>query len=171
METQDLRVAGEAWERGCGLIVAVNKWDLIEEKDANTARRGEEALAARVPFLRDVPFIYVSSVTGQRVAALKELILEVAEARETRVGTAEFNRVLRQLVERTAPPQRPGEEVNLLYGSQVGTAPPTFAIVCNRPADLAESYQRYLDHGIRETWPFRGTPIRLKFTRKKPRGR
>ncbi len=166
LHAQDLRIASDAWERGRGLIVVVNKWDLVEEKDANTARRGQEQITERVPFLRYVPFLYASALTGQRVRKLLDLILEVAEQRQARVPTAEVNRVLESLVERTAPPQQPGEEVKLLYASQIGTAPPTFAIVTNRPDDVPESYQRYLVHGFRSAWPFTGSPVRLKLTRR-----
>ena len=164
LHNQDLRIATEAWERGAGLIIVVNKWDLVEEKDANTARRGQEELIAKAPFLRYVPFLYVSALTGQRARKVLDLILEVAEARERRVPTAEVNQVLQTLLERNAPPQKPGEEVKLLYASQIGTAPPTFAIVSNRPDDVPESYQRYLTHGFRSEWPFTGSPVRLKFT-------
>ncbi len=171
LHTQDLRIASDAWDRGRGLIVVVNKWDLIEDKDANTAHRGQEQITERVPFLRYVPFLYASALTGQRVRKLLELIVEVAEQRRARVPTAEVNRVLERLVERTAPPQQPGEEVKLLYGSQIGTAPPTFAIVTNRPDDVPESYQRYLVHGFRSVWPFTGSPLRLKLTRRGSRRR
>ncbi|MGH2708814.1 MAG: ribosome biogenesis GTPase Der, partial [Actinomycetota bacterium] len=164
LHNQDLRIAGAAWEQGCGLIVVVNKWDLIEEKDANTARRGQEELMEKAPFLRYVPFVYVSALTGQRVRRILDLILEVAEERERRIPTAEVNKVLTALIERSAPPQKPGEEVKLLYASQIGTAPPTFAIVSNRPDAVPESYQRYLGHGFRQVWPFAGSPLRLKFT-------
>jgi GTPase len=164
MHNQDLRIATAAWEHGCGLIVVVNKWDLVEDKDANTARRGQEELIAKAPFLRYVPFVYASALTGQRVRSTLDLILEVAEGRARRVPTAEVNRVLTSLLERNAPPQKPGEEVKLLYASQIGVAPPTFAIVSNRPHDVPEGYQRYLVHGFREAWPFRGSPLRLKFT-------
>jgi GTPase len=166
MHNQDLRIATQAWDRGAGLIVLVNKWDLIEEKDANTARQGQEALIAKAPFLRYVPFLYVSALTGQRVRKVLELILEVAQGREQRVPTAEVNRVLNELIERNAPPQKPGEEVKLLYASQIDTAPPTLAIVSNRPDEVPESYQRYLAHGFRQVWPFHGSPLRLKFTRR-----
>jgi GTP-binding protein len=166
MHNQDLRIATQAWDQGAGLIVLVNKWDLVEEKDANTARQGQEELIAKAPFLRYVPFIYVSALTGQRVRKVLDLILEVAEGRELRVPTAEVNKVLAELIERNAPPQKPGEEVKLLYASQVGTAPPTLAIVSNRPEEVPESYQRYLAHGFREAWPFPGSPLRLKFTRR-----
>jgi GTP-binding protein len=166
MHNQDLRIATQAWDRGTGLIVVVNKWDLIEEKNANTARQGQEALIAKAPFLRYVPFLYVSALTGQRVRKILDLIVQVAEGRELRVPTAEVNKVLAELVERNAPPQKPGEEVKLLYASQIGTAPPTLAIVSNRPDEVPESYQRYLVHGFREAWPFPGSPLRLKFTRR-----
>jgi len=166
LHTQDLRIATEAWEQGAGLIIVVNKWDLVDEKDANTAHRGQEALIEQAPFLRYVPFLYVSALTGQRVRNLLELILEVAAARDERVPTAEVNRILEELVQRAAPPQKPGDEVKLLYASQIGTAPPTIAIVTNRPDDVPESYQRYLVHGFRAAWPFTGSPLRLKFTRR-----
>jgi GTP-binding protein len=164
MSNQDLRIATEAWEHGSGLIVAVNKWDLIEEKDANTARRGEEGLIAKAPFLEYVPFVYVSALSGQRVRKILDLIIEVADARQVRVKTAEVNRVLEALVTRQMPPQQAGDEVKLLYATQIGTAPPTIAIVSNRPTDVPESYQRYLIHGFRKEWPFLGSPLRLKFS-------
>jgi GTP-binding protein len=166
MHNQDLRIATQAWDRGAGLIVAVNKWDLVEAKDANTARQGQEALIAKAPFLRYVPFLYLSALTGQRVRKLLDLIVEVAVGRELRVPTAEVNKVLADLIQRNAPPQKPGEEVKLLYASQIGTAPPTLAIVSNRPDEVPESYQRYLVHGFREAWRFPGSPLRLKFTRR-----
>ena len=166
MHNQDLRIASLAWEQGAGLIVLVNKWDLIEEKNANTARQGQEALIAKAPFLRYVPFLYVSALTGQRIRKVLDLIIEVAEGRQLRVPTAEVNKVLAHLIERNAPPQKPGEEVKLLYASQIATAPPTLAIVSNRPEEVPESYQRYLVHGFREAWPFSGSPLRLKFTRR-----
>ena len=170
LHVQDLRIATEAWDQGAGLIVVVNKWDLIPEKDANTAKRGEDQLIEKAPFLRYVPFVYTSASTGQRVTKLPELIFQVAEARERRVPTAEVNRVLEELLQRNAPPQKPGEEVKLLYASQVGTRPPVFAIVCNRPDDVPEAYQRYLLNGFRTAWEFLGAPVRIKFTRRGSKG-
>jgi GTP-binding protein len=166
VHNQDLRIATKAWDQGCALIVVVNKWDLIEEKDSNTAARGQEELVAKAPFLRYVPFLYVSAQTGQRVPRVLDAILEAAEQREKRIPTAEVNRVLEELITRSAPPQKPGEEVKLLYASQIGTAPPTISIVTNRPEDVPESYQRYLVHGFRAAWSFAGSPLRLKFTRR-----
>jgi GTP-binding protein len=169
VHVQDLRIANEAWEAGAALVLVVNKWDLVEEKDANTARRGQDEVVARAPFLRDVPFVYVSAASGQRVRPLLDLILEVADAREQRIGTAEVNKVLEQLVARNMPPQSEGEEVKLLYATQVATAPPMFAIFSNRPDEVPEAYQRYLVNGFREAWGFQGSPIRLRLRRRSSR--
>jgi GTPase len=167
LHAQDLRIIGDAWERGAGVIVAVNKWDLIEEKDTNTAVRGERELIAKAPFLRFIPFLYVSAKTGQRVSKLFDLILTVAEERTKRVPTAEVNRVLESLVSRQQPPQPVGESVRLFYASQIGTAPPRFAIIANRPDAIPESYARYLVNGFREAWAFTGAPVNVKFRRKR----
>ena len=164
LHNQDLRIATQAWDSGTGLVIAVNKWDLVAEKDANTAKRGEELLVAKAPFLQYVPFVYLSALTGQRVRKVLDVALEVAEARKRRIATSEVNKVLGTLIERQQPPQKPGEEVKLLYASQIGTRPPAFAIVSNRPEDVPESYQRYLLHGFRNAWSFLGAPVRLKFS-------
>ncbi len=171
MHVQDLKIANDAWDRGVAVIVAVNKWDLVEEKDSNTAVRGEEELRTRAPFLAFIPFLYVSARTGQRVTKLPDLILEVAEERAKRVPTAEVNRVLESLLDRQQPPQPVGESVRLLYASQIGTAPPRFAIVSNRPDAIPESYTRYLLNGFREAWQFTGSPVNLKFRRKRETAR
>jgi GTP-binding protein len=167
LHTQDLRIITDAWERGAGVIIAVNKWDLIPDKDANTAVRGQELLEDRAPFLRFIPFLYVSALTGQRVSKLFDLIVTVSEERRKRVPTAEVNRVLESLVSRQQPPQPVGESVRLFYASQIGTAPPRFAIVANRPDAIPDSYARYLTNGFREAWAFTGAPLNLKFRRKR----
>jgi len=167
LHTQDLRIIGDAWERGAGVIIAVNKWDLIEEKDANTGVRGEKELALKAPFLKFIPFLYVSAKNGQRVSKLLDLIVAVALERDKRVPTAEVNRVLEQLVNKQQPPQPVGASVRLLYASQIGTAPPRFAIVASHPEAIPESYARYLVNGFREAWAFTGAPVNVKFRRKK----
>jgi GTP-binding protein len=169
VHAQDLKIADTAWQRGTGLIVAVNKWDLIEEKEPNTALEGQRQVAEKAPFLDGVPFVYVSALSGQRVRKILDLIVEVSQARERRVATPEVNRVLIELGDRHQPPQTGGREVKFFYGSQVGTAPPTFALVSNHPDMVHESYQRYLVNGFRDAWGFAGVPIRLKLRRKRGR--
>lgn len=166
LHNQDLRIANKAWDKGCAVIILVNKWDLIPEKDANTAKRGEEQLIEKAPFLEFVPFLYGSALTGQRIRKIHDMIIEIAESRKVRVATAEVNRVLQALLERAAPPQKAGEEVKLLYATQIESAPPTFAIVSNRPDAIPESYQRYLIRGFRKAWGFEGSPLRLKLNRR-----
>ena len=166
---QNLKIAASIWERGAGLIIAVNKWDLIHEKDTTTAKSGQDEVLERAPFLRGVPFVYVSALTGQRTRKILDLILEVAAVRQERIQTVEVNRVLQALVQRQQPPQQAGQEVKLLYGSQIGTAPPTFAIVANRPEAVPESYQRFLVNGFRHAWGFAGVPIRVRLRKKRGR--
>ncbi len=169
VNTQDLKIARLAWDAGTGLIIAVNKWDLIEEKDTTTAVRGQREVEERVPFLQAVPFLYESAKTGMRVRKVLELILEVAAAREVRASTAEVNQVLSALIERNQPPQKPGKEVKLLYSTQIGTKPPTFAVISNRPDVVSEAYRRYIQNGFRAAFGFKGSPIRLRFRRKRGR--
>lgn len=171
LHTQDLRIADGALQHGAGLIVAVNKWDLIEEKESNTGRKGELVVKEGAPSLAGVPFVYVSALTGLRARKILELIVEVADQRQRRIATAEVNRTLRELVQRNQPAQNAGREVRLLYASQVGTAPPTFAVVSNHPDAVSDSYRRYLLNGFRAAWGFSGVPIRLQFRQKRGRGK
>ena len=168
-DTQDLRIASKARDQGTGLIVAVNKWDLIAEKDTQSANRGQKSILKRAPFLSVYPFVYISALTGLRARKILDLVIEVSEARQHRIPTAEVNRVLAAIVERNHPSQKPGKEVKLLYASQVGIKPPTFAVVSNRPNAIPESYRRYIERGFREAWKFTGSPLVLKFRRKRSR--
>jgi GTP-binding protein len=166
LHTQDLKVAAQAWDAGTGLVVAVNKWDLVE-KDTKTAEAGRRKAVERAPFLADVPFLYVSALTGQRVQKVLDTVVEVADARKGRVQTAEVNRAIKEMIVERQPPQAGGAEVKLLYGSQIGDAPPTFAIVSSRPDSIPESYRRFVINGLRARFGFLGTPIRLRFTRRR----
>ena len=167
MKTQDLKIAESAWENGCGLIVAINKWDLAEGKETNTAAKLRNEIVNRAPFFEGVPFVYTSALTGQRIRNLLDLIVTVAGNRSNRISTSGVNKVLEDLVARNGPPQKPGKTVNIMYGSQVSVKPPTFALVINRPDVIPESYVRYLRRGFRAAWGFEGSPIRIKLRRKR----
>jgi GTP-binding protein len=169
VHAQEFKIAKTALDCGSGLILAVNKWDLVAEKDPSMAQRGQRAVVERAPFLKPHPFVYLSALTGFRARKLLELIVNIAEARETRVPTNEVNTVLESLVGRNQPPQAAGREVKLLYASQIGIRPPTFAVVSNRPDAIPESYRRYIERGFREAWAFEGVPIRVKYRRKRGR--
>lgn len=167
VHAQDLKIAQLALERGSGLIIAVNKWDLVPDKDTTLADRGQKEVTKRGPFLKSYPFVYLSALTGFRARKVLDLIMSVAATREIRVSTSEVNRHLEALVMRNQPPQLSGKEVKLFYASQVGTRPPTFAIVSNRPDAIPESYKRFIERGFREAWGFQGVPLRFKYRRKK----
>jgi GTPase len=165
IHNQDLKIASLAWEAGRGLIVIVNKWDLVE-KDDKAAPHFERKAHEKAPFLRFVPFVFTSALTGQRVQRVLDLLLRVADEREKRVQTHEVNERLGELVARLQPPQAAGREVRLNYAAQVETAPPTIAVFGNHPELVQEHYVRYLHNGFRESWGFTGNPLRIVLRRK-----
>jgi GTP-binding protein len=165
MHAQDLKVAHLAWEAGRGLIVVVNKWD-VAEKDDKAAAKFEKEAGEKAPFLKFVPFVFTSAVTGQRVSRILELVLQVEQQRLKRVPTSQVNERLQELLARRQPPQAAGREVKLNYATQVEVAPPTIAIFGNNPDLVQEHYVRYLHNGFRETWGFTGNPLRILLRRK-----
>jgi len=165
MNAQDLKVATLAWEAGRGLIVVVNKWDLAEKDDKAAAKYQKEA-GEKAPFMKFVPFVFTSAITGQRVSRILELMLQVEQERLKRVPTAEVNDRLQELLARRQPPQAAGREVKLNYATQVEVAPPTIAVFGNNPDLVQEHYVRYLHNGFREAWGFMGNPLRILMRRK-----
>jgi GTP-binding protein len=165
IQNQDLKIAALAWEAGRGLIVVVNKWD-IAERDDKAAARFEKQAREKAPYLSFVPFLFTSAKTGLRVTRVLDLILAVAEERQKRIGTAEVNERLGELLARRQPPQAAGHEVKLNYATQVQTAPPTIAVFGNHPELVEEHYVRYLHNGFRESWGFTGNPLRVLLRRK-----
>jgi GTPase len=165
VHVQDLKIAEKAWKAGCALIIIANKWDLVE-KETNTAIEFERSLHQRAPALKWVPVLFTSALTGQRVHRVLDLVLEVAQNRETRIPTSRVNEVLRQLLERKNPPQFRGLVVKMHYASQVAVKPPTFVIFTNHPKGVPEQFMRYLHNGFRAAWGFMGTPLRLRLRAK-----
>jgi GTPase len=165
MHNQDLKIAALAWETGRGLIFVVNKWDLAE-KETNSAHKFATEAAEKAPFLRFVPFIFTSAVTGQRVTKILEATLQVEAERNKRISTSQVNTTLEALVARRQPPQAAGREVKLNYATQVETTPPMIAVFGNNPDLVQEHYIRYLHNGFREAWGFTGSPLRIVMRRK-----
>lgn len=165
LHNQDLKIAALAWDAGRALIVVVNKWD-AKEKDDKTAPHFEKECGEKAPFLKFVPFVFTSALTGQRVTRLLDLVLEVDAERHKHIATSEVNDVLGALVARLQPPQAAGSEVRLIYATQVDAIPPSIAVFGNHPELVAEHYVRYLHNGFREQWGFRGNPLRILLRRK-----
>jgi GTP-binding protein len=160
IENQDLRIATLAWEAGRALIVVVNKWDLATKDDKASARYEKES-REKAPFLRWVPFLFTSALTGQRVTKVLDIILHVNEERQRRISTSQVNERLNELLARRQPPQAAGREVKFNYATQVETAPPAIAVFGNNPDQVEEHYVRYLHNGFRESWPFTGNPLKI----------
>jgi GTP-binding protein len=162
LATQDLRVAEQAWEAGTGVILVVNKWDLVE-KDTYTASDREKSMRKKAPFLQWVPILFTSALSGQRIRKTLDLVLEVQEERYRRVGTHDVNEALERIVRHQPPPHSRGRQVKLRYGTQVSAAPPTFLIFSNFPKEIPSHYVRYVQNSLRAQWGFLGTPLRIRF--------
>ncbi|MCU0635367.1 MAG: ribosome biogenesis GTPase Der [Gemmatimonadaceae bacterium] len=165
LHNQDLKIATLAWDAGRGLILIVNKWDLVE-KDGKTADQWKKKAIEKAPYLEHVPMLFTSAKTGLRVQKVLDLVIEVDEARRRRVSTHEVNETLQALLARRQPPQAAGMEVRLNYATQVEVEPPTIAVFGNHPELVQEHYIRYLHNGFRDAWGFAGTPLRVLMRRK-----
>ena len=158
---QDSKVAGYAHEQGKGCIVAVNKWDAVEDKTDKTMKEFTDKLKVDFSFMSYVPFLFISALTGQRVNKLYEMIREVAEKNAIRVTTGSLNDLLAYATARVQPPSDKGRRLKIYYITQASTKPPTFVAFVNRRELFHFSYQRYLENQIRETFDLQGTPVRF----------
>ncbi len=166
LQNQDLKIATMVWEAGRGLIIVMNKWDLYDEKDGKSAAKVTKDMVEKAPYLTNVPFLFTSAITGQRVTKVLDMALAVQEQRTRRISTSQVNDGLQELINRLQPPQSAGREVKLNYATQVEVEPPTFAIFGNHPDLIPENYIRYLHNGFRTKWGFLGSPVRLLMRRK-----
>ncbi len=163
LTAQDAHVAGYVVEEGRGLIIAVNKWDIVEDKTHKSFDEFVANLRRELPFLDYAPIVSISAKTGQRVTRVLELAVDVWGERRKRISTGELNRLIASAVERTPPAMVRGRRAKIRYATQAGVAPPTFVLFTTDPASIHFSYRRYLENRIRDTYEFTGTPIRLVF--------
>ncbi len=163
LTAQDAHVAGYVVEEGKGLVVAVNKWDLVAEKTDKTFDQYVEWIRHEAPFLDLAPVVSVSAKTGQRVSKVLEMAVDVWGERRRRVPTGELNRLLAAAAERQQPPMVKGRRPKIFYGTQAAVAPPTFVFFANDAGSVHFSYRRYLENRLRDEFGFLGTPIRLIF--------
>jgi GTP-binding protein len=165
---REAAIAGEAEEAGCGIVIAVNKWDLLRGRGDDFVKDFDDKLRFQLKFLDFAPILHLSALTGERTGKLLEMVDQVAAARQHRVATSELNRFLQQVTEEHPPASRAHRNVRILYGAQTGVAPPSFVLFTNVAVDLHFSYRRYLVNRLRDEFGFLGTPIRLT-VRKRPR--
>jgi GTP-binding protein len=158
---QDAAIAGEADRAGRGIIVAVNKWDLLKDRSPASVKQFDEELRQGLKFLDYAPVLHISAATGERTGKLLEVIDQVAEARKKRVKTTELNKFI-GAVTASHPPASPGKRhVRILYAAQTSVAPPTFVFFTNVATQFHFSYERFLTNRIREAFGFVGSPVRL----------
>ena len=158
---QDKKIASTIMEAGKGLVVAVNKWDLIEEKDSSTMTKFNKKLESEVPFLFFAPKIYISALTKQRINKVFDEAKAVYEQSTKRVSTGLLNKIVNEAYALNPPTTIKGKQLKILYSSQIKTQPPTFVMFANNSDLLKDHYKRYLEKKLREAFGFFGTPIRI----------
>jgi GTP-binding protein len=159
-EKQDLQLADLVEREGRAIVIALNKWDLVKNKQEHL-REMKEACERLLPQLKGVPLVTLSGLRGKNIDRLMEAVLKVEKTWNSRISTARLNRWLTGMTESHPPPAVSGRRIKLRYMTQAKTRPPSFIIFCSRPDALPKSYERYLVKGLRETFGLEGVPIRL----------
>ena len=165
ISAQDLNIFGLASKKGKGIVLLVNKWDLME-KETNTSRDYEKELKKRIAPFTDVPIVFISAKDKTRIHKGIELALEVYENKKRKVPTSKLNDIMLKAIESYHPPVVRGNPVKIKYVTQLPTRNPSFAFFCNFPEDVKEPYRNYLENQLRENFNFKGVPIRIFFRKK-----
>lgn len=163
---QDLSIFALAVKKGKGIVILVNKWDLIEDKKTNTTKTYENELKQRLAPFTDVPVIFISVTEKQRIFKSIETALEVFENRHRKIPASQLNDKMLKAIEAYHPPMVRGNLIKIKYVTQLPTTTPTFAFFCNYPDDIKTPYKNYLENQLRANFKFSGVPIRLFFRKK-----
>ncbi len=158
---QDKKIASIITEAGKGMVIAINKWDLIEDKKSNTINKFEQKIANEIPFLDYVPKIYISAVTHQRLNQIFTKVVEVQKERSKRVSTGLLNKVVNEAYALNPPQTIRNKRLKIMYSTQASIEPPTFVLFANNEDLLKDHYKRYLENKLREAFGFIGTPIKI----------
>jgi GTP-binding protein len=165
LESQDLNILSLIMKNNKGLIVLVNKWDLIE-KDSNTAVRIEQEIKEKTAPFTDYPVLFISATNKQRIHKVLEVIEQVNENRKRKISTSELNEVMLAIISNTPPPATKGKYVKIKYVTQLPVYTPSFAFFCNLPQYVKEPYKRFIENRMREKFNFTGVPLRIFFRKK-----
>ena len=165
IEAQDLNIMSLIQKNNKGMIILVNKWDLIEKENNITTRFEKEIREKTAPFT-DYPILFISAINKQRIHKVLELVEQVNQNRNRKISTSELNEVMLQVVKNNPPPALKGKYVKIKYVTQLPIYTPAFAFFCNLPQYVKEPYKRYLENRLREKYEFTGTPIRIFFRKK-----
>jgi GTP-binding protein len=165
IEAQDLNIMSLIQKNNKGMIVLVNKWDLIE-KDSKTTILFENDIKEKTAPFTDYPILFISAINKQRIHKVLELIEQVNQNRNRKISTSELNEVMLQIIKNNPPPSLKGKYVKIKYVTQLPIYTPAFAFFCNLPQYLKDPYKRYLENRMREKFEFTGVPIRIFFRKK-----
>lgn len=165
-ESQDMNIFGIAQKNRKGIVILVNKWDLIEDKKTNTIRDFEKSIKDKIGQFQDVPILFVSALTKQRVLKAVEVAMEVYENRKKKIKTSKLNEVMLPIFENTPPPATKGKYIKIKYCVQLGTPSPQFVFFCNLPQYVKEPYKRFTENQLRKHFGFTGVPIEVYFRQK-----
>ncbi len=165
VEAQDLSIFRLAQRRNKGIVILVNKWDLVE-KETNTARDFEKVIKERFAPFRDLPVVFISALEKQRIFKAIEVALQVYENRTRKIKTAQLNEIMLEAIERYPPPAYRGKMIKIKYITQLPTYYPAFAFFCNHPKHVKASYKNFLENQLRKHFDFSGVPIGIFFRKK-----
>ncbi len=158
---QDKKIASIITDAGKGMVIAINKWDLIEDKKSNTINKFEQKIANEIPFLDYVPKIYISAVTHQRLNSIFTKVLEVQKERSKRIATGLLNKVINEAYALNPPQTIRNKRLKIMYSTQAAVKPPTFILFANNEDLMKDHYKRYMENKLREAFGFTGTPVRI----------
>jgi GTP-binding protein len=166
IEGQDLNIFRLAIKNNKGVVILVNKWDLVDDKKTNTAKDLEDKIKERIAPFDDVPIVFISVLEKQRIYKAVDVALEVYENRSTRITTSKLNEFVQEIVAAHPPPPHRGHFISIKYATQIHTPYPAFAMFCNYPKQIKEPYRNYLENRFREKFNFTGSPVVFFFRQK-----
>lgn len=165
-ESQDMNIFGLAQKNRKGIVIVVNKWDLVEDKTTNTVRDFEQSIRDKIGQFSDIPILFVSALTKQRILKAVEMAMVVYEDRKKKIKTSKLNEVMLPIFERTPPPANKGKFIKIKYCVQLPTPSPQFVFFCNLPQYVKEPYKRFTENQLRKEFGFTGVPIEIYFRQK-----
>ncbi|MCB0651315.1 MAG: ribosome biogenesis GTPase Der [Saprospiraceae bacterium] len=165
VEAQDMSILRLAQRRNKGIVILINKWDLVE-KETNTARDYEKEVKQKIAPFRDIPILFISALEKQRIFKAIEVGLEVFENRNRKIKTSQLNDIMQEAIEQYPPPAHRGRFVKIKYVTQLPTYYPAFAFFCSNPKHIKENYKNYLENKLRENFNFSGVPMSIFFRNK-----
>jgi GTP-binding protein len=165
LESQDVNIFHLAEKNKKGIVILVNKWDLIE-KNNQTVKVFEEQIRTKLQPFTDVPIVFVSVLNKQRIFQAIETALEVYKNRSKKVPTSKLNDVMLPIIESYPPPSNKGKYIKVKYATQINATSPMFAFFCNLPQYIKEPYKRFIENKLRENFDFKGVPIQIYFRQK-----